>query len=395
MCIQVLANRFLFIASHAYRSHRRTIDVLPDDTLLEIFNLHRLEVSNPDPSKCSWEWPWRRLTHVSQRWRHLVFSFPCRLHVGLLCKRRTPVKEFLGIWPALPIIMHYGGPNPVYDEEENLVGALRHSDRIKKIELNSFDDGLALEMRKPMPLLESLELTGRYVVLPDDFLGGSAPALRQVILDEIAFPALPKFLLSTINLVTLELWRYPENLSPAALVMGLSASKRLKILIMHFRMVLLDESTFPMERAVLPALTNLTYHGYVEYFDNFVARIDTPLIKLIHLRFHNNEVIEFPYLHDFIRRTRQLGSPTRAEIESCKIMSDASIALMHHPAMTCSTSPGHLRLNVSMARPRAEDHVSVISQLSCKLSPFLPGVRQLDIDWPNESQGRIYDDPVK
>jgi len=289
--------------------------------------------------------------------------------------------------------MDYGGTDPIFDgEKRNLVAALRHSDRIQKIELTTrttLGDRLALEMRKNMPFLESLLLTQTGVVLPDDFLGGSAPALRQVILDEVAFPALPKFLLSTINLVTLELWHYPpsEYFSPAALAVGLSASTQLKTLIMHFRMLSVDASTFPLERTVLPALTNLTYHGFIEYFDNFVARIDTPLIELIHLRFHNENVVKFPHLHDFIRRTRQLGSPTHAKIESCTFYSDASIVLLHGPVTTYNTTrPGQLRLNVSMARPEPWDHLSVISQLSCQLLPFLSEVPQLHIYWFDQSR---------
>src|SRR6266404_674806 len=394
VCIQVSANLFLFIASHAYHhSQRPTIDVLPDDTLLEIFNLYRLQVSS---SEYSWMWPWRKLIHVSQRWRHIVFSSPRRLHVGLLCKPGTPVKKNLGIWPALPIIMRYG-TQPVYfrKEEENLVAALRHPDRIQKIELltaNSVGDVPVAEMRKTMPLLESLDLTlMRGGVLPDDFLGGSAPALRQVVLDCVAFPALPKFLLSTINLVTLKLLHYPhsEYFSPEALVMGLSASMRLEILVIHFPMLLPDTGTFPMERTVLPSLTNLTFHGFIEYFDNFVARIDTPLIELIHLRFHNENVIKFPHLHDFICRTRQLGSPTHAEIRSCKLGSDpdASIVLLHGPMLTYDTpGPGQLRLDVSMTRPKPVRHLSVISQLSCQLLPFLSEVPQLHIYWFDQSR---------
>ena len=308
--------------------------------------------------------------------------------MGLLCTPGAPINEFVEIWPALPIIMDYGGTDPIFDgEKRNLVAALRHSDRIQKIELTTrttLGDRLALEMRKNMPFLESLLLTQTGVVLPDDFLGGAAPALRQVILDGVTFSALPKFLLSTINLVTLELWHYPpsEYFSPAALAVGLSASTQLKTLIMHFRMLSVDASTFPLERTVLPALTNLTYHGFIEYFDNFVARIDTPLIELIHLRFHNEDVVNFPHLHDFICRTRQMGSPTHAKVESCTFYSDASIVLLHGPVTTHNpTSPGQLRLNVSMAYPMPWRHLSVISQLSCQLLPLLSEVQHLNIIW--------------
>lgn len=47
-------------------------------------------------------------------------------------------------------------------------------------------------------------------------------------------------------------------------------------------------------------LTNPVYDGSIEYFENMVARIDTPLIGLIELRFLNGHVIVFPQLDHFI-----------------------------------------------------------------------------------------------
>ncbi|KAI0281522.1 hypothetical protein BC826DRAFT_1069289, partial [Russula brevipes] len=49
-------------------------------------------------------------------------------------------------------------------------------------------------------------------VLPDSFLGGSAPRLRTLKLRDIAFPALPnlRVLLSASDLVTLSISRLPH-----------------------------------------------------------------------------------------------------------------------------------------------------------------------------------------
>ncbi len=136
----------------------------------------------------------------------------------------------------------------------------------------------------------------------------------------------------------------------AALFIGLSALTRFKTLRIYadFRTSYLNTNTIPTERAVLPALTDLSYDAVLEHCENFVARIDTPLIEYIELVFYSWHAIEFPQLCHFIRRTCQLGSPTHAEIRSS--MCIPAVTLIHKPVTTCgTTSPGQLRLDVEFA----------------------------------------------
>ena len=69
-------------------------------------------------------------------------------------------------------------------------------------------------------------------VVPDTFLGGSAPRLRNLNLSGIPFPTLPKFLLSCHDLVDVRLWEIPNTayISPEAMSTALSASSKLKSL---------------------------------------------------------------------------------------------------------------------------------------------------------------------
>jgi hypothetical protein len=53
---------------------------------------------------------WHTLVHVCRRWRDLVFASPRRLNLRLLCRKDTPVREMLDIWPALPIVIQDIGP---------------------------------------------------------------------------------------------------------------------------------------------------------------------------------------------------------------------------------------------------------------------------------------------
>ncbi len=340
---------------------------------------------------------------MCQRWRRLVFSSPHRLHIQLFCLNSTPVQEFLGMWPqALPIIIHnytLTSKEPTFpDDQENLMTAFSQPDRIQQIDITTSvwsGNRLVTKMRKTMTSLESLTLAvsdGRPDLrLPDDFLGGSAPVLSHLSLDGVAFPALPKFLLSAGNLVSLALLRSlrPGHHYPVeTLVTGLSALTRLKTLRIYVDLCISPIST---ERAVLPGLTDLAYHGVLEHFENFVARIDTPLIEHVKLALYSWDAIELPQLCHFIHRTRQLGSPTHVEIQPTH---NPSFSLIHHPTTTCGTSPGTLRLDGRIASIDSERYPFHISHISFQLSAFLCDVRQLHIffDEPSEDE---HEDLVK
>ena len=388
--------------------HSPTVEVLPDNVLLEIFDLVRLSSAGR-----SWEhpWQWHRLVHVCQRWRRVVFLSPRRLDLRLFCSNGTPVKETLEFWPALPIVMRYGGflgskaPSP--EEEENLVTVLRQPDRIYEVGLTitgSLGVRLAAEMQKAMPSLETLRLMVQHnaeLLLPDDFLGGSAPLLSVINLHGVAFPALPKLLLSAGNLVSLELESIPRSgyFSPEALIMGISAMTQLKALTIHF--------TFPIShfhasnlrttlsgRTLLPALTNLKFCGVNEYLEAIVVRIDTPRLELIDLRFFNRLVFEIPHLSHFVRRTSQLVSPTQAKIYASG--SGVSLILIHQPGTSPgpTTIPAQLRLQVTCRQ--FDWQMSAIFEITSQLSPFLSGIGQLDVRaFPPPASGRDDLDPAQ
>ena len=75
-----------------------TIDILPEDVLLEIFD-HYVAETNEGGEYQEWE----ILVHVCQKWRYVVFQSPLRLNLRILCSAGTPVREKLALWPPLPI----------------------------------------------------------------------------------------------------------------------------------------------------------------------------------------------------------------------------------------------------------------------------------------------------
>ena len=214
--------------------------MLPDDVLLKIFTFYVEETSI-----CSIN-AWHTLVHVCRKWRIIVFGSPLRLNLRLQCgTARKPVRarETLDIWPPLPIVLWQ------YDhlswDMDNIMAALEHNDRVCEIKLwdasNSQFEKVLAAMQVPFPALTNLLLRSRNEiaqVIPSSFLGGSAPLLRELTLDNIAFPGLRKLLLSSAaHLVELDLWRIPHSgyISPEAMVTCLSSLTRLERLCLKFQ----------------------------------------------------------------------------------------------------------------------------------------------------------------
>src|SRR5579863_2084247 len=110
--------------------------MLPDELLVEIFACHRLAILDDT----SGPWKWHRLAHVCSRWRDLIFASPRRLGLQLVYTYKNPVRKTLDLWPILPISISYP-KSPQYrrlanEDEENVLAALKHPDRIREIDLS-------------------------------------------------------------------------------------------------------------------------------------------------------------------------------------------------------------------------------------------------------------------
>src|SRR5216684_3747626 len=206
-----------------------TIDVLPDVALLEIFDCHVNQLREVNDYSLEIQ-AWHTLVHVCRKWRSVVFGSPCRLNLRLLCAEKTPVRETLAVWPPFPIVVRQFD----YDDTwriDNIMAALEHNDRVCEIgpfSVTSFElEGVLAPMQKPYPALTDLHIWRvrwadhvEVPIVPESFLGGSAPRLRHLGLEYIPFPGLPKLLLSATHLVTLHLRRIPNSgyITPEAIV---------------------------------------------------------------------------------------------------------------------------------------------------------------------------------
>jgi hypothetical protein len=180
-------------------------------------------------------------SHVCRRWRQIIFASPRRLDLQLLCTDGTPFREILGIWPTIPIIvLLWSGIQP--RDEDNLIAALEHPDRVSRIKLSVDESQLgkiATLMQEPLPLLAHLSISshlGNVSALPDGFLGGSAPSLHELELCDVRYQALPTLLLSAGNLVNLTLRNIPPTgyVSPEAMASLVATTLKLEILEIDF-----------------------------------------------------------------------------------------------------------------------------------------------------------------
>ncbi|KAH9010356.1 hypothetical protein EDB83DRAFT_426995 [Lactarius deliciosus] len=315
-------------------SGRVTIRELSDNFLLNIFRYY-LDVSPQH---------WPRLVHICRRWRRIVFESQQTLHLRIFCTHGTPVLKTLPCWPAMPIVVEYGGslaPDPpAPEDEENIMAALRQSDRVSSINLtvmNSLLEKLSA-IETPFSELEDLvllSLDGMPLTLPSAFRWG--PRLRRLHSTRIAIPGLLQLLDSSTNLVDLQLheafdsWQFP----PEALTNVLSGMAQLQSLSLHFSTNTADcHDLLSKSRghAVLPVLTRLDFRGIFRYLECLVARIDAPRLGDIELTFSNKFVIGLPTLLKFIDRIEMHMSHRQAHILSSEYSITISLIQPDAPA---------------------------------------------------------------
>jgi len=356
--------------TYGYCAGEATIDILSDDALLAIFFLYK-EVYLHD---LSW---WEPLVHVCRRWRHLIFASPLHLNLTLVCSLRKRARRSLDIWPPFPIAIHVSSckaPSNIF----NFVAALKHPDRVSDIRLNSLTiTGVMVfvdMMRCPFSVLTYLSLGSiddDELVLPDGFLGGSAPSLRTLLLERIAFAALPKLLLSTTQLVTLRISSASTigYISPGVMATCLVSLPNLKQITLKFPFPFPDpeQSSPPLPtRAVLPSLLSFRFVGVTQYLEDLLTQLDAPGLRTVSATFCDH-VVHIPQFFRFTNYAKRLsGPPIRAavEFEYKKVLIKFILSDGFELAVTCTELLGQV---LSMA-------------LVCReLSPLVSRVERLDL----------------
>ena len=396
--------------------------MLPDDVLLQIFNSHGYyDIFADERQKV-----WQTLVHVCRRWRCIVFGSPRRLNLQLVCTPRTPasLRDMLNVWPALPLIMS-GEGGYATGGVDDIVAVLERNDHVCEIGLTNIPysdlEILLATLQQPFPELTRLLLywademeywddemeywddeTEHWddeteFIVPDSFLGGSAPRLQSIQLGLVPFPGLPKLLLSATHLVDLQLDDIPHSgyFPPEAMVTALSASTSLDSLSLQFQSPRscpdwASRRPPPSTRSVLPVLTNFVFKGVSEYLEDLVACIDTPQLSHLDITFFNDTVFDTPQLVQFINRT-----PTSNAFE------EAHIFLQNGEANVSFLSKifvyGKLRLKVTILCEGLDWQVSSLGQVCTSCLPLLSVLENLYInlshsqpDWKDSIENGLW-----
>ena len=379
-----------------------TIDALPDNALLGTFEFY---LGKDDPDHSDYRHPydgWQKLVCVCRRWRWVVFTSPRRLDLKLFCTgQRSVNSKTLDIWPALPIVVVAEDMGSEQDVT-NVIAALRHHNRVCKISCRSRQLQNTTTLLKgfgaidgPFPALTSLKLIisfGQNVpVLPDSFLGGSAPRLRSLDLEGIPYPSIGKLLSSTTNLVRLSLSRIPHSgyIPPKTIIPCLSALLKLESLELRFQYPrpLAHRATRhppPLTRLVFPNLTSLDFRGDIEYLEDILSQIETPILNKSHFRLFNQLVFDTPLFGQFIRRTETFKATHTASVKLfCRVV---VITLSNREQKAYSYSQA-LRLEI-ICKP-LDWQLSALAQVLNSFSSSLSTLESLEIegshdDWQDE-----------
>ena len=313
------------------------IHILDDDSLLNIFSLCRPVILDENEANdiqileggnWSRERWWYKFVQVCRRWRYLMLGSASYLRLSLRCARGTPVATMLAHSPPLPLIIDHLDEHDHVNakDEEGIVLALRHRDRLRRIRLV-----------KAVPVLKRLirVLNGKYSILEHLYITDQqysrpiinfntelnfaesfrAPQIRCLALMNFAIPIGSPLLTTMENIVTLDLSMIPRSVyfRPNALLHRLSLMPQLEILgIFHNS----DRPTHDLKsqllrttittRITLPNLRRFGFQGANAYLEALLPWITMPLLERLQVCFFNRPTYSIPHLQKLMDTTGNL-----------------------------------------------------------------------------------------
>ena len=262
-----------------------TINDLPAEVLLEIFNLYRESLYDYQWTE---KYAWINLAHVCRIWRTVVFAHPSHLNLCITVGPRKPNHIEVILSGPFQILIDY---NKDIDRNftsnppalRRLHAALKHPDRVRGITFEGTSAGFDkfFEVTNcPFPVLESLLLSpahGYDLKLPDTFLRGpdlcDLRHLRRLKLYSYSLPPicgfLPSAALTDLDLVINATNGTSQEPSLVACLQGMPCLHSINLCISHKIHDSLSHP--PTSKATLPLskLTCFCYNGHRAFLNFF------------------------------------------------------------------------------------------------------------------------------
>jgi len=288
----------------------------------------------------------------------------------------------------LPLIIDHDDENQdlTAEDEEGMMFAIQHRDRIRRIYLKMPVPSLQkiiTVMDDQFPMLEYLIITpptkhDARLILPSTF---EAPQLSHLVLNHFASPIGSLLLTTAVSLVTLSLQRvHPwTNLYPNHFFQALSLLPRLQDLAMSFsspvpnREIERHMLRMPnITHATLPNLLSFDFRGASAYLEAFLSCMNAPLLEMLNVSFFNQLSFSVPHLLQFVMTTENL----RASSVRFLFHREAVTVLMHLSA----PAPRHT-LSIDVGCDHLDWQVSSMAQIFNVLGPLFSAVVGLTLDY--------------
>jgi hypothetical protein len=385
--------------------HTASIDILDDDSLLNMFYLYRpflLGEDDDDETRLfggdeGWgrgHW-WFKLSHVCQRWRNIILASSSYLGLCLICTKGTPVADMLAHSPPLPLVVDYNYEdfNMTTDDEEGLILALEQRDRVRRIRLEIYmpnSQRLIGAISEEYPILEYLIIITPdrpCLALPETL---QAPHLHHLVLSGFALPIGCRLLTTAVGLVTLVLiittpFTYFQ---PNTLLQWISFMPQLETLVIRFFFT--DPSrTIERQLTLMPIITSITlpnlrwfwFQGADAYLEAIVCRMSTPRLEKLHIFFFEQLTFSVPHLLQFMNITTETPNLRFSNAKLYFSSDQVDVATYPHEEANLSQS-----LLIRVLCPHLDLQVSAVAQISNSLSQIFSAVEHLTLSYEAHSR---------
>ncbi|KAH9955476.1 hypothetical protein BC827DRAFT_1236658 [Russula dissimulans] len=372
------------------------IHILDNDSLLNVFHISRpvlLDDSMVDNDHLlnGGEWRrerwWYKFAQVCQRWRYLILGSASYLQLCLVCTYGTPVADMLAHSPPFPLVLDYIDEDHdiTSNDEQAIILALRHRDRVRRIRLQMSISNLQKfvpAIDGEFPILEFLYIeppigttddTSPRLMVSKTF---RAPHLCHLALMNFNFTLESPLLSTSVPLVTLSLQEiYPTYFPPNELLRWLSLMPQLETLGIDFysrfinsdiEIALLDSSI--MTHAALPTLRWFGFGGESAYLEGLLPHVTMPLLEKLQVSFSYEDPFSVSQLLPFMNTKKNL------RLTTAKFTFDnLGVAATFHTHEGART----YAFNMDVGSRYLARQVSSLAQIFDALSPVFSAIERL------------------